>query len=260
MREWKKYLNERYLIYSVIFLMGVLAVFLEQKKSQKVQSVPIDKVAEDQVPESEKKQEHRRGQETEEKAAAEEEEDVKPRIALTFDDGPHFIYTEKLLDGLKERGIHATFFLIGKSISGNEALVKRMSEEGHLIGNHTYDHVKITDLTPEAACDEVTKTSDLVQQITGNPTEYIRPPFGEWDKDLECGLQLFPVMWDVDPLDWTTSNVDSVVNKVVTKAKDGAIILLHDIFDSSVEAALQIIDQLTAKGYEFVTVDELILE
>ena len=156
--------------------------------------------------------------------------------------------------------MQATFFLIGKNIEGNEEIVKQMAEDGHLIGNHTWSHVKITDLSAEQACQEITKTSELVKSITGKDTEYVRPPFGSWDKDLECSLVLFPVLWSVDPLDWTTSNTDQVVEKVISGVKENDIILLHDCYASSVDAALRIVDILKAEGYEFVTVDKLVLE
>lgn len=187
-------------------------------------------------------------------------EDVKPRIALTFDDGPHPVYTPKLLDGLKERNVKATFFVVGKNIEGREDIIKRMDEEGHLIGTHTYDHVKITGLPEEEACAQITKTSELVKEITGKNTEFVRPPFGAWDKKLECGFEMFPVLWSIDPLDWTTKNVDAVVQKVLSRAEENSIILLHDYYDSSVEAALKIVDALLERGFEFVTVDELVLE
>lgn len=193
-------------------------------------------------------------------AAGEQTEVLPPKIALTFDDGPHAVYTERLLDGLKERGVRATFFVIGRNIEGNEELIRRMDEEGHLIGNHTYDHVRITDLSEEKACDQINMTSDAIKEITGKDTEYVRPPFGSWDETLECGIQMFPVMWTVDPLDWTTKNVDQVVSKVVKKTGEEDIILLHDCYSSSVDAALQIVDLLLAQGYEFVTVEELILD
>ena len=182
------------------------------------------------------------------------------RVALTFDDGPHPVYTEKLLDGLKERNVRATFFVVGKNIPGNEELIRRMDQEGHLIGNHTYDHVKICDMTGQDACSQVEKTSSLIRGITGYDTEFVRPPFGAWNKSMECSFVMIPVLWDVDPLDWTTRNVSTVVSRVLTEVEDGDIILLHDYYDSSVEAALQIADRLSAGGYEFVTVDELILE
>nr|WP_238723363.1 polysaccharide deacetylase family protein [Diplocloster agilis] len=186
--------------------------------------------------------------------------DMKPKIALTFDDGPHPVFTPELLDGLKERNVQATFFVIGKNVEGNEEIIKRMSDDGHLIGNHTFDHVEITKLSREEASDEIERTSELVEEITGSPTEYVRPPFGLWKDDLECGIQMIPVMWTVDPLDWTTGNSTNVVNKVVTKVKENDIILLHDYYESSVQAALRIVDILQKEGYEFVTVDELILE
>lgn len=186
--------------------------------------------------------------------------DVRPRIALTFDDGPHPVYTPALLDGLKERGVTATFFVVGKNIEGNEDIIRRMDEEGHLIGNHTWDHVKITGLPAAEACDQLARTSEKIREITGKNTEYVRPPFGEWDKKLDCGFAMFPVLWSVDPLDWTTKNTDTVVRKVLEGATDGGIILLHDYYQSSVDAALRIVDSLTEQGYEFVTVDKLVLE
>lgn len=190
-------------------------------------------------------------------AAASEE---YKRVALTFDDGPHPVYTEMLLDGLAQREVRASFFVIGKNIPGNEELIARMEEEGHLIGNHTYDHVKICDMTGTDACEQVEKTSTLVQEITGKNTDFVRPPFGAWNEAMEGAFVMIPVMWDVDPLDWTTKNTGEIVRRVLEDVEDEDIILLHDYYASSVEAALQIVDELQAQGYEFVTADELILE
>ncbi len=182
------------------------------------------------------------------------------KVALTFDDGPHPVYTKQLLDGLAQRNVKATFFVIGKNIEGNEALLSRMHEAGHLIGNHTYDHVKICDLDGAHACEQVEKTSALVKAVTGEDTEFVRPPFGAWNKAMECSFTMIPVLWDVDPLDWTTENSAAVVQKVLDTVEENDIILLHDCYQSSVDAALKITDELLAQGYEFVTVDELILE
>ncbi|MCD7957375.1 MAG: polysaccharide deacetylase family protein [Lachnospiraceae bacterium] len=193
-------------------------------------------------------------------AAADKDPDEIMRVALTFDDGPHPDWTVNLLDGLAERGVRATFFVIGKNIPGNEDIIARMDQEGHLIGNHTYDHVKISDLSVEEACAQVEQTSALVKAITGKDTEYVRPPFGSWREDLECSFEMFPVLWDVDPLDWTTKNTSDVVRRVLEAVEPDDIILLHDCYESSVDAALQIVDALLEQGYEFVTVDELILE
>lgn len=182
------------------------------------------------------------------------------RVALTFDDGPHRIYTAKLLDGLLERSVKATFFVIGENIPGNEELIARMYQEGHLIGNHTYDHVKISDMSAEDACEQVQKTSDLIRAITGEDTEFVRPPFGAWNKELEAPFTMIPVLWDVDPLDWTTKNTALVEERILSEVEDGDIILLHDCYESSVDAALAVVDELQAQGYEFVRVDRLILE
>lgn len=186
----------------------------------------------------------------------------QPKIALTFDDGPNAKHTPFLLDGLKERDVKATFFLIGKNIeAGNNAeIVKREFEEGHLVGNHTYNHVEITRVSDETAYQEIKKTNDLITGITGQQVEYMRPPFGLWQKTLEERIHVLPVMWTVDPLDWATENEDEIVNKVVTEVEENDIILLHDCYKSSVRAALRIVDLLEAEGYQFVTVDELLLE
>ncbi len=183
-----------------------------------------------------------------------------PRIAITFDDGPSANCTGRLLDGLKERGIKGTFFLIGKNVEENPELVKRLDEEGHLIGNHTYSHVEITKLSDEDAKKEIMETDRVISAITGEHVEYMRPPFGLWQDKLEEELDVMPVMWSIDPLDWTTKNVEEIVNKVVTQAEDNDIILLHDCYDTSVEAALRIVDILKKKGFEFVTVDELLMD
>lgn len=183
-----------------------------------------------------------------------------PRVALTFDDGPNSEHTKTLLDGLKKRGVKASFFLMGKNIEGNEDLVKRMHDEGHLIGNHTFDHVQLNKLSDAQACDQITKTSNRIYEITGEYTTFIRPPFGEWKKDLDCVVTMIPVLWDIDPLDWKTDNADQVVSRVEKDVEDGDIILLHDNYASSVKAALRIVDDLSKQGYRFVTAEELLFD
>lgn len=184
---------------------------------------------------------------------------VEKRVAITFDDGPNPDYTAKLLEGLKERGVSATFFLLGVEIEESPELVEQMYEEGHLIGNHSYQHVNLCNLTDEKAIEQVVKTNELIETITGESPQFIRPPFGSWKKNLDYETTMIEVLWDVDPLDWNTSNTDVVVKRVLKSVEDGDIILLHDASQSSVDAALQIIDQLQKEGYLFVTVDELIL-
>ncbi len=181
-------------------------------------------------------------------------------IALTFDDGPHKTYTPMLLDGLKERGVKATFFLMGENISGNEELVNRMQEEGHLIGNHSYRHIQLTKAGEDAVCRSVEQTEEIIQDITGDRPQYLRPPYGDWNENLECRMNLTTVFWTVDSLDWKLKNTDRIVRRVEKAVKEGDIILMHDIFPTSVEAALQLVDRLQVEGYQFVTVDELVID
>lgn len=186
---------------------------------------------------------------------------AEPRqVALTFDDGPHKTCTAVLLDGLKERDVKATFFLMGENISGKEELVKRMQREGHLIGNHSYRHVQMTKEGEDEACRAVEQTETLIESITGARPEYLRPPYGAWNERLECRVNLTTVLWTVDSLDWKLQNTEKIVRRVEKNVQSGDIILMHDIFHTSVEAALRIVDDLKQQGYEFVTVEELMVD
>lgn len=199
--------------------------------------------------------------------AAEIEADREPeaeaeirKIAITFDDGPHPSYTAQLLDGLKERGIHATFFVTGEHAEANPEIIKRMQEEGHLIGNHTYSHIQLTEKNREIFREELIRTNEIIEKITGEEVQYVRPPYGSWDKSFEKELNMFPVLWNVDPLDWCSKNVACITKKIVSKAEENDIILMHDYYETSVTAALRAIDELMEEGYTFVTVEEILFD
>lgn len=182
------------------------------------------------------------------------------KIAITFDDGPHPYYTEQLLDGLQERNVPATFFVTGKQAEAYPELVKRMQDEGHLIGNHTYSHIQLGKGNRKIYIEELVKTNEVIKEITGEETQYVRPPYGSWDKSIEAELTMFPVLWTIDPLDWCSDNVSCIVQKVIAKAGENDIILMHDQYKTTVTAAFEIIDELKAQGYEFVTVDEILFD
>lgn len=194
------------------------------------------------------------------KAVAVSSMEENKKIALTFDDGPHPYYTEQLLDGLKERDVKATFFVLGKHAEQYPELVERMNDEGHLIGNHTYSHMQLSQQNSEAFKEELIKTNELLEGLTGQEVQYVRPPYGTWDKKFEKELNMFPVLWNIDTLDWSSKNVAGIVQKVRSKAKDNGIILMHDEYMTTVTAALQIVDELKEEGYEFVTVEELLFD
>ena len=123
------------------------------------------------------------------------------KIALTFDDGPHHTYTEELLDGLKERGVVATFFVTGEHAVLHPDIIRRMHEEGHLVGNHTYSHIQLQSDNREEFKEELIATSEVIEEIIQEEVVYVRPPYGTWDKSFEKELNMIPVLWNVDPLD-----------------------------------------------------------
>ena len=182
------------------------------------------------------------------------------KVALSFDDGPHPTYTEQLLDGLKKRGVKATFFVTGEHAALHPDIIRRMSEEGHLIGNHTYTHIQLNASNRERFKEELIQTNEVITEITGEEVLYVRPPYGSWDKTLEDELNMFPVLWTVDPLDWCSSNASCIVRSVVGDVEENDIILMHDYYDTSVTAALEIVDELLAEGYTFVTVEEILFD
>ena len=184
-------------------------------------------------------------------------EEAPKYIALTFDDGPRAETTAVLLDGLQQRGVQATFFLIGEQIEGNEWLVRWMAEDGHQIGNHTFTHVKLQGSNRDKILQEINKTEVLLTNVLGEGDYWLRPPYGLIDYAEKALVETPMVYWSVDPEDWKLLDTDKVVAYVISHVQNGDIILLHDFYPTSVQAALQIVDKLQEQGYEFVTVEEL---
>jgi len=180
------------------------------------------------------------------------------RVALTFDDGPNVLYTAHILDILKEKGIKATFFLIGKNAEAQPELVERILAEGHLIGNHTYSHLQLTSSNQSEFLQEVETTNNILEAIANTTIEFVRPPFGTWSKGFEKQLDMIPVGWTIDTKDWNSSDVETIFSKATENIKDGDIILMHDCYESTRRAVERIIDELLRQGFVFVTVDELI--
>mgnify|MGYP002520583389 CR=1 FL=1 len=186
-------------------------------------------------------------------------EDIK-QIAITFDDGPNPEYTPKLLDGLEKRGVKATFFLLGEEVEQYPDVVRRIHDDGHLIGVHSYKHVNFKEVGTDCVQQQIEKTQKAIYDVTGEYAGYIRPPYGCWQKELDQKVNLIEVLWNVDPRDWATTDADTVVQRILKDTKPGDIILLHDASKSSVQAAFTVIDTLQKQGYSFVTVEELLLE
>ncbi|RHR07502.1 peptidoglycan N-acetylglucosamine deacetylase A [Pseudoflavonifractor sp. AF19-9AC] len=178
-------------------------------------------------------------------------------VALTFDDGPRRSTTRRLLDGLELREANATFFLVGERIEGCEDLIEEMAEAGHQVGVHTFNHVLVTELSREDFDLQVGKTRALLTDFLGEGEFWLRPPYGIVDDSVERWADGPLVLWSVDPEDWKDRDTDRIVAAVLEHVQDGDIILMHDIYESSVDAALRIVDALTSQGYVFVTVEQL---
>ena len=179
-------------------------------------------------------------------------------VALTFDDGPKRGTTDVLLDGLRARGAAATFFLVGEQAVHAPELVRRMQEEGHQVGNHTWSHVRLEGASAAVQQEEVGYTEALLAQILGGSGYWLRPPYGQVSTGAEKALSVPLVKWSVDPRDWESRDAEKVKAAVLEAVRPNSIVLLHDIYPSSVEAALEIVDALQAEGYWFVTVEELL--
>ena len=180
----------------------------------------------------------------------------KGMIALTFDDGPSD-FTDRLLDCLEANNVKATFFLAGQEVEYFQEPVKRMEELGCEIGNHSYDHPDLTTLSADDAASQLSRTDQLIQDLTGHIATVVRPPYGSYNDTVAETAARPLILWSVDTLDWETQNADSTVQNVMDNASDGQIILMHDIFKESVDAAEIFIPQLLQEGYQLVTVSEL---
>ena len=177
-------------------------------------------------------------------------------LALTFDDSPNGRQTERLLDGLKERGVHATFFVIGEQIEGQEALLRRMRDEGHQIGNHTWTHRRL-DNSGAVGRQELSRTEAALSRVLGGSGYWVRPPWGFASPETLREARTPLLYWSLDTEDWRLSDADRVCRCIVEQASDGDVILLHDAYATSVEGALAAVDALLSKGYAFVTAEEL---
>lgn len=186
------------------------------------------------------------------------EETKEHYVALTFDDGPSGKFTTALLDGLYDRGVKATFLLCGYRIKLYPELTRRIFEEGHEIGLHGYSHKNMQNMSRRDIAREIADTQALLP--AGCQPKFLRPPGGcvsDPVLDVAIAKNLAILSWSVDPRDWATEDTMAIENAVLTKIKDGDIVLLHDMSASSVQAALDIIDQLLQEDYVFVTVSEL---
>lgn len=166
----------------------------------------------------------------------------------------------ELSGGLKERGVEATFFLLGENMEGRREMVEQLVKDGHLIGNHSYHHLQLNELSREEAAGEIRKTNQLIRAWTGEEPMYVRPPYGAWSEELDRAVNMIPVFWSVDSLDWKLQNKERILRCLSGQVEEGDVILMHDGYRSSVDAAFALVEQLQRKGFVFVNVEKMILE
>ena len=178
-----------------------------------------------------------------------------PCVALTFDDGPS-VYTERLLDILQAHSVKATFFILGSRARIQSETVFRAFQDGHEIGNHTWDHPLLTDLPDEQIQQQIAWTDDLISQIIGEPPVHLRPPYGGYNDRVLAVSGVPFIFWSIDPLDWRDRDAEIVAARIIA-SPPGAIILAHDIHETTVEAVPAVIAALRGRGIRFVTVTKL---
>ncbi len=181
----------------------------------------------------------------------------QPMLAITFDDGPGQ-YTDRLLDCLEQYNSVATFFTLGYLDEAYPDVVKREAELGCEVANHTWDHTSLTTLSAAKAAETIERTNETVFNIVGKTPALYRPPYGSYNSTVLGAINMPAIMWSIDTLDWKTKNADSTYNTIMQKSYDGAIILMHDIHEPTVEAACRVIPDLIEAGYQLVTVSELL--
>lgn len=180
----------------------------------------------------------------------------RPMIALTFDDGPGE-YTEELINCLVENNAKATFFMLGQNVEAYPEIAKELSDAGMELGNHSYSHPDLVTIGAEAAAQQVSNTDVALKAATGFEATVMRPPGGSFNDSVKAAIDHPLIIWSIDTRDWATKSEDQTYQVVMDNAQDGSVVLMHDIHEWSVKAAIRMIPDLIAKGFKLVTVSEL---
>lgn len=181
----------------------------------------------------------------------------KKLVALTFDDGPSSTTTPRLLDILYEKDVYATFFMLGTAMDTNPDIARRIEKESHAAASHTMYHQNLVNLSAWAIKDDLSLARSTFKNILGHEPTLTRPPYGNINDAVRSNVGTPMILWSVDTLDWKNRNTEDILAITKEQIHDGAIILMHDIYDTTVDAVPVIIDELRKDGYDFVTVSEL---
>lgn len=190
-------------------------------------------------------------------APARQIDPARPMIALTFDDGPYTPVTGRILDALQLVNGRATFFVVGSRIDGREEILKRIADSGCELGNHTYDHVTLRGMQASEVRAQLEKADEKIFSVTGQKTTVLRPPGGMYDASIFTLWDKPLALWTIDTMDWKHQKKENSVQRVLDNVKDGDIVLMHDLFFPTAEAAEELIAELTERGFQLVTITEM---
>lgn len=181
----------------------------------------------------------------------------RPMIAFTFDDGPYYSVDKRILDTLQAYGGRATFFIVGSRVNDYKDTLKRIRDSGSEIGNHTFNHKNLEKISPEEVASQIEMTNDAVEAVTGFRPKLVRVPYGAFQGQVP-GLVSYPmIQWNIDTQDWSSKDKDAIAAALLSQAKDGSIVLMHDLYSATADAFEMVIPLLAAQGYQFVTVSEM---
>lgn len=228
----------------------------QQAEAEKKKAAEEAKKKEEQEKAAEKQQAEQQEQATENQQSQGSSGSGK-KVALTFDDGPSANVTPQILNTLKKHQVKATFFVLGQGVEKHPNIAKQIADDGHQIAGHSWNHRDLSKLDIPTVEADLKKTNDMIQQVTGVVPAVYRPPYGAINNSMRNQIQLSPILWTVDTLDWKHHNPSQTLQSVKSGTKPGAIILMHDIHQATVTALEDVIQYLKSQGYTFVTIDEL---
>jgi len=182
----------------------------------------------------------------------------KKLVAFTFDDGPNNQTTNVLLDNLDKYKARVTFFVVGNRVSSNSEALKRAYDMGNQIGSHTYKHSNLLKLNNEQIIEEIQKANIEIKNVIGVEPTILRPPYGNINSEIKSATNMYTILWDLDTEDWKHKDAGKITQYILDNVHDGAIILLHDLYETSIEGALKSMEILEQEGYAFVTIDEMV--
>lgn len=254
-KEFKREKNKNTMMTGIYFL-NELVQLLEERPAG-IERIKKDKEKTTKIAEGNTEKDSRQNSITQGEPKNDEHVIKLKRVALTFDDGPHPRNTEKVLMLLDQYDAKATFFMLGSNVEYYPDIVKKMTEKGHELGNHTWSHPDLTALGSNGVMQEVQDTNEIIEKTTGKEPTVFRPPYGATNDQVEAAVKMTPVLWSVDTMDWKSRDPNAILQIVKGNVEDGSIILLHDIHDSTVDALEPILKYLDEEGYNFVTISEL---